>query len=254
MSLKISIITVCYNAEKTILNTIVSVNQQNYPNIEHIIVDGASNDRTFEIIKKSKLRKGEIISESDKGSYNAMNKALNFVTGDIVTFLNADDVFANEDTISNVCKIFNLDFSIVYGNVEYFDNNKNKLTGRKFVPGPYIKNSFLKAWHPAFTAFFVRFDCFKKYGQFREDLKVSADFELMYRFQELNNLSSAYIDKTITYMGSGGTSAKFRNIIIGNMNIIKAFKIHDKKIFFPLYLTRRLLPKALKLLKIIFFK
>ena len=139
MSLKISVITVCYNSENTILKTIKSENNQKYKNIEHIIIDGKSTDKTFEIAKNNKIKNGKIISEKDTGIYNALNKGLKFATGDVISYLNADDFYPNECILENVISCFDDDYKIVYGNVEYFNNKKNRLSGRKFIPGIYKK-------------------------------------------------------------------------------------------------------------------
>jgi len=244
-NLKISIITVCLNDESTIKKTIDSVSKQTYKNIEHVIVDGGSTDKTLEIIKKYKLVPGMLISEKDKGSSDAAKKALKHVTGDIVAHLMADDYYANKNVIETVINLFNKDFKLVYGNIEYFDHQKNKLTGRKFVPGEYKKNSYFKGWHAPFPAFFYSKYCIDKFGPLRDDIKISDDFELMFRLQELNQQPSAYLNETITYMGTGGRSGKLINIIIGNFYVIKTLIEHKQKFFIPLYLYRRLFPKII---------
>lgn len=254
MSLKISVITVCYNCEDTILKTIKSVNDQRYKNIEHIIIDGKSTDKTFDIAKNNKIKNGKIISEKDTGIYNAYNKGLKFVTGDVVSFLNADDFYPDNHILQNVIACFEKNYKIVYGNIEYFDNKKNQLSGRKFIPGIYKKDSYINSWHTPWPSFFCLKECYDKYGTFNESLNISADFELMFRFQEINNLKSYYLNQTLAYMGNGGVSSRIKNIIIGNLNVIKAFKIHKKKIFIFTFIIKRLLPKLLNLLKINFFK
>lgn len=246
---KISIITACRNAEKTIAKTIKSINNQSYKNIEHIIVDGNSTDQTWNIIKENKLFQGKIISEADSGANEAFNKALKFVTGEIVFFLLSDDFLANNNIIKKVVELFDSETYIVYGNIEYFDHKKNKLTGRKFIPGKFKKNSYYKGWHAPFTAFFMKKICFEKYGNFK-NIEVSDDFEIMFRFQELNFLNSRYINETITYMGTGGRSANIINIIIGNYNVVKTLSRHNKKLFVPLFLYKRLFPKVLDKIKI----
>ena len=124
MNLRCSIITVSYNAEQTILRLLDSVNQQSYNNIEHIIIDGSSNDRTLDIIKENISRFGLLISESDKGIYNAMNKGLRYATGDVIAFLNADDFYYNNKVIEDVNSYFTKDIKIVYGNIKYYNNKK----------------------------------------------------------------------------------------------------------------------------------
>ena len=253
MELKISVITVSFNSEDTILKTIKSVKNQKYSNLEHVIIDGKSTDKTFKIALENKINNGIILSEKDKGIYNAYNKGLKFITGDIVTFLNADDYYPNEDILQIVADCFKNDNKIVYGNIEYFNNKKNQLSGRKFIPGIYKENSYIDSWHPPWPAFFCLKECYDKYGGFNEQLNISADFELMFRFQEIKKLKSHYLDKTLAYMGDDGVSSKISNIFIGNLNVIKAFKIHKKKIFIPIYIFKRLTPKLVSFIKSRFF-
>ena len=248
MNLRFSIITVCYNAEQTIFRLLDSVNQQSYNNIEHIIIDGSSNDGTLEIIKENISRFGLLISESDKGIYNAMNKGLRYATGDVIAFLNADDFYYNNKVIEDVNSYFTKDIKIVYGNIKYYNNKKNKPSRRFFSPGEYKKNMYLQGWHAPHPAFFCHKSCFEKYGGFNENLEVSSDFELMFRFQEIYKASSIYLNQTITYMSNDGVSSKLSSIIKGNLNIIKAFKINNKKVFIPLYITKRLFPKIINYL------
>ena len=178
---KISIITVCKNSEKTIEKTINSVNKQSYDNIEHIVVDGLSKDKTYSIAKKIKKINGIIISERDESAEDAMNKSLTQTHGEVIFFLHADDFLSNNKIISKVMKIFNenKNIDIVYGNIKYFNHKTNKLTGRQFNPGPYSKGSYLKGWHAPHTAFFVKKECYEKFGNFRKDIKVSPDFEFL---------------------------------------------------------------------------
>lgn len=252
MTKKISIVTICFNAEQTIKKTFESINNQTYQNIEHIVIDGSSTDNTLQIINQNKLFPGKIISEKDSGTENAMNKGLKYASGDIIAFLHADDFFSNKYVVDKVMNLFKNNIQIVYGNIEYFDHNKNMLTGRKFISGEYKKNSYLKGWHAPNTALFISKYCYEKYGNYREDIKVSSDFELMFRFQELNKLPSNYLNETLTYMGANGISGRFKNIIIGNINIIKALLEHKQKFFIPLFLFRRIFPKILDKVYLIF--
>ena len=247
--MKVSIITVCLNSKNLIIKNLLSVNNQSYSNIEHIIIDGGSTDGTLEVIKNNKTKPGLIVSEKDNGIYNALNKGLKNISGDIVFFLAADDILANSDIISRVVNEFNDDTEIIYGNIEYIDHNKNLITKRKIVPGNYKKNLFLSGWHPAAPAIFYRKECFQKYGNFNESLEISSDFELLLRFMDVYEAKNKYINLTFTYMGIGGKSMILKNIIIGNLNILKAFKLHNKNIYSIIYLIRRLFPKLLNSLK-----
>ena len=247
MNLKFSIITVCHNAEDAILRTINSVKNQTYQNIEHIIIDGNSSDSTIKIITNNLNDSIKFFTEKDSGIYNAMNKGLYYATGDIVAFLNADDFYYNNDIVANVESHFIDNIKIVYGNIRYYNNDLKQPSKRTFIAGKYENNSYLRGWHAPHPAFFCKKNCFVKYGNFNEELDVSSDFELMFRFQEIHKQKSFYLNNILTYMGIGGASSKALNIIRGNINVIKAFKIHNKRVFVPIYLFRRLIPKILAL-------
>ena len=132
---------------------------------------------------------------------------------EVAVFLFSDDFLANDNAIKKIVECFDQKTFIVYGNIEYFDHKKKKLTGRKFIHGMFKKNSYYFGWHPPFTAFFIKLTCFKDFGKFKK-INVSDDFELMFRFQELHSLKSKYLNETITFMGTGGYSSNFKSIII----------------------------------------
>lgn len=116
---KISVITVCYNAEKTIEATIKSVIAQTYPNMEYIIIDGGSSDNTVEIIKKYLPQISYFISEPDKGVYDAMNKGIKVATGDWINFMNSGDSFYDKNVVSAISESLEANFAVVYGDTNY---------------------------------------------------------------------------------------------------------------------------------------
>ena len=253
-NIKISIITICKNAEKTIEKTIKSINEQTYENIEHIFIDGLSNDKTLEIIKKNKRRPGKIISEKDSGPNEANIKAYKIFTGDVYFFLAADDFFLDKNILKKIADLFDSKTFLVYGNIEYYNHIKKKLTGRKFIPGQFKKNSYYQGWHAPFPAFFISAKAFKLHGFINGAINVSDDFELMFRLQERFYLKSKYLNETITIVGHGGRSASIKNTIIGNYNIIKTLREHNKNLSILLYLYQRLFPKMLDKIKLFFRK
>ena len=118
--MKISIITVCYNASKTIEDTIFSVLNQDYEKVEYIIIDGASNDGTQDIISKFKDQISIFVSEQDNGIYDGMNKGIALATGDVIGILNADDVYSSSNVLSNISRLFQQSNSAaVYADLEY---------------------------------------------------------------------------------------------------------------------------------------
>ena len=144
--MKVSIITVCFNSDKTIIETLNSVLSQDYDNIEHIVVDGGSADQTQEILKKYKHEKSKILIEKDNGIYHAMNKGIKLATGDIITILNSDDIYQSDRVISNVVKKIKSsynDYDIFLGDVVFF-REKNFSYVRRFYGAKNFKRWMLK--------------------------------------------------------------------------------------------------------------
>lgn len=207
--MKITIITVSYNSEKTIARTIESVLLQNYPYLEYIIIDGASKDKTVEIAYSYKDKfqeKGisyKVYSEPDKGIYDAMNKGISHATGEIIGILNSDDRYVDEHVLSTVAEPFqtNSNLDTCFGNLLYVKGNKPYRYWKSGKP-----RTFKFGWMPPHPAFFVRAIVYRKYGLFRLDCGVNADYELMLRFLEKHQVSSLWINKLFVYMEAGGTS------------------------------------------------
>ena len=206
--MKISIITCSYNAVDTIEETIKSVLSQNYADIEYIIIDGLSNDSTINIIKKYSNKIYKFVSEKDSGIYNAMNKGLEIAMGDVVGFLNADDVYFDEAVISNVIKIFeDKKVDSVYGDLIYVSKDDNKIK-RYWKSGNFNINNFKRGWMPPHPSFFVKNDVYEKYGGFNESYQISADYDLMLRLLYKNKISTFYLPKILVKMKTGGISNK----------------------------------------------
>lgn len=228
--MKISIITSCLNAKKTINDTIKSVLGQSYPDIEYIIIDGYSTDGTVDVIGCYKDKISKFISEPDNGIYDGMNKGLKIATGDIIGFLNSDDVYTDKNIIKEIAEKFETgNPDSIYGNIMYVDR-KGKIT-RYWNPGKFSKDKFEKGWHPPHPAFFVKRLVYEKYGVFNENFKISADYEIMLRFLYKYDISTSYINKTLVKMQKGGVSNKnIRNIMRANVECYKAWKTNGLKI------------------------
>jgi glycosyltransferase involved in cell wall biosynthesis len=201
---KISIITICFNSEKTIFKTLESVKKQSFSNIEHIIIDGASNDKTLEICKEYS-NSIKIISEPDNGVYDAFNKGLKLATGEIIGFLNADDVFYSEKAVEDIVNAFsNNETDIVYGNLDYV--NKEGKVIRNWISKPYEKALVKKGWMPAHPTFYCKKEVYDRLGGYNDSFKIAGDFELCLRFLEVNQISSYYLNKKVVKMLVGGIS------------------------------------------------
>jgi len=249
--MKVSIITATYNSEAHIADCVRSVNSQTYDNIEHIIIDGASKDNTLEIINSLPNRVTTIVSEPDKGIYDAMNKGIKAATGDVIGILNSDDFFASNDVIENIVKEFSNDSTLegVYTNLYYVNQDNADQIVRHWVSNPFKVRSFFKGWHPPHPTLYLRRDVYKNYGNFNLDFSLSADFELMLRFFEKYNIKTKYLPITTIRMRLGGaTSKNWQNVRNQNIQCINAFRTNGFRppLLYPVY---RLLPKLLQFIK-----
>jgi glycosyltransferase len=242
--MKISIITATYNSSAGIANCISSVNEQTYQDIEHIIIDGASNDGTLQIIKSAPSRVNKIVSEQDNGIYDAMNKGIALATGDIIGILNSDDFLASPSIIKKIVHTFvNEKCEAIFGDLDFVAQNDSNKIIRQWKSSPYVKGSFVKGWHPSHPTFYVKKEIYEQYGNFDISLNVSADFELMLRFIEKHQIKVFYLNETIVKMRYGGESTgSLKKIIEGNRNIMRAFKKNGILVT-PFYPVIRILPK-----------
>ena len=203
--MKVSLITIAYNSAETIEDTIKSIVAQDYSNIEYIIIDGGSTDKTLSIVDKFKDSITTIISEPDKGIYDAMNKGVQNATGDIVGILNSDDIYADNKVVSSIVEAIGNKDSI-YADLVYVDrDNTDKIT-RYWKSGKYRKGIFKKGWMPPHPTFFIKKSCYNQYGTYNLQLKSAADYELMLRMLHKYNISVAYLPEVITKMRVGGQS------------------------------------------------
>lgn len=226
--MKISIITPSYNSGSTIKSCLESIQQQTYKNIEHILIDGGSKDDTIGIAHTySHLTR--IVSEPDQGIYDAMNKGIKLANGDIIGILNSDDVYTSQNVIQFVIDRFkNNKVDAVYGDLNYINQN-NKII-RKWRSGEYGQDSFLQGWMPPHPTFFIRRECYEKFGLYNTDFSISADYELMLRMLYKHNLKGAYIPKVLVSMLTGGQSnGSLRKRWMANREDRKAWEINGLK-------------------------
>lgn len=235
----ISIITTSFNSAATITDTLQSVaDQTKIDQIEHVLIDGGSTDGTHDIIN-SFDHVAKFISEPDKGIYDAMNKGIQYATGDVIGFLNSDDFFASSDVVRLIHRAFETtNKDAMYGDLDYvkFDQT-NKIT-RKWRAGDYSRENFLYGWMPPHPTFYVKREIFKKFGGFNLSFKTAADYELMLRLLYKHDISIGYIDKVLVKMREGGVSNRsIKNRINANKEDREAWKINGlKPKSFTLYL------------------
>ncbi|HYG50884.1 MAG TPA: glycosyltransferase family 2 protein [Flavobacteriales bacterium] len=239
--MKVSIITVSYNSAKTINDTILSVMGQTWANVEYIIVDGGSTDNTLQICKTYGNRIAKIISEPDKGIYDAMNKGLALATGDIIGILNSDDVYAYGTVLEDVVKkMLESGTNALYADLVYVDRLNLEKIKRYWRSGEFKKNKFKWGWMPPHPTVFFKKDLYLQFGNFNLEFRSAADYELMLRFFYKHGVKPAYLPKVITRMRTGGESnASVKNRVKANNEDRKAWKVNDLR---PNLLTLYLKP------------
>ncbi len=238
--MKITIITVCFNSAATIGQTLESVNAQSYKNIEHIIVDGKSTDDTLEIIAKKGTHVSKLLSEKDCGIYDAMNKGISIATGDVIGFLNSDDVFAGVDVVSTIAKTMaDLSFDACYGDLVYVEKyDLNKIV-RYWKSCKYHSGLFERGWVAAHPTFYARREIYQRYGGFDLNFTLAADFDVILRFLRVKCISSVYIPEVLVRMRLGGASnSGFFSLIRQNIEIAKAFRKYNLNVGLKLFLFR----------------
>ena len=205
--MKISIITVTFNSAKTVRDTLKSIENQDYNNIEILLIDGISTDSTVAIASEFNHLNLRIISEQDKGLYDAMNKGISLATGDVVGILNSDDFYTNSSILSAVMHCFN-DTSVdaVYGDLNYVSAENTEKITRRWKSGDYDSKRFLNGWMPPHPTFFLRKKYYHDFGNFDLEFKRSADYELMLRMLYKHQLKAKYIPSVFVHMRTGGAS------------------------------------------------
>jgi len=215
---KISIITVSYNSQSTIKHTIDSVSSQTYKNKEYILIDGASQDWTLDILDFKKDEIDNFVSEKDDGIYDAMNKGIKAATGDIIGILNSDDFYYNQDVLSKVAKVFEeTNCDCLYGDLIFVNKGDISKIVRYWKSGKFEKNIMKKGWMLPHPTFFVRKKIYQKYGLYNTSLKRAADYEMILRLLHKEKINIEYIPEILIKMRVGGESnASIWNRLKGN--------------------------------------
>ena len=230
--MKISIICVCFNSQETIGDCITSILKQTYKNSELVIIDGNSTDKTLSIIEnfKQKMPNLKVISEKDKGVYDAMNKGIKIASGDVIGFLNSDDFYPNQGILNEVSQSFINDAKIdgCYSDLIYVDRKRPKKIVRYWQPHHFVKGSFSKGWMVPHPTFFARKVIYNKYGNFDLKYNLASDVDLMIRFFEIKRINFKYIPKIFVYMRLGGiTNQSIKNIYLQNIEILRSLRSHN---------------------------
>ncbi len=243
---KISIITASFRSEYTIKDTLESVNIQTYPYIDHIIIDGASNDGTLDIVKAHGKRVVHITTEPDKGIFDAYNKGLGVADGEIIGILNSDDFYATPHAIAHVMQAFeDPTVDAVYADLFYVDKDDTKKIIRYWKSRAYKKDDFLRGFTPAHPTLFLRKRVYAENGGFKTEFRYSGDYEFMLRIFKNNKIKSVYLPEIIVRMRTGGaTGGGMKSMKKQNMEILKALNINDVKINKAYYFASKLVNRV----------
>lgn len=213
----VSIITTCFNRRATITDAIQSVMTQDYPDIEYIVVDGASTDGSVSAIKeclRSEKRKVnsektsvKFVSEPDHGMYEAINKGIRMATGDIIGLVHSDDMLYDTHVISDVVKTFEkTGANFVYGDGIYVKNNDLSKIIRTWYGGSYHRWKVKFGWLPLHPTCYIRRDVMMREGLYDESYHIAADTDLLVRYLYKANLKVEYLHRWIIRMRMGGLS------------------------------------------------
>ncbi len=237
-SITVSIITATYNSAATVEETMRSVSEQDYPFIEHIIVDGQSHDHTLQIVNGFS-HTALVVCEEDTGIYDAMNKGIRASRGDIVGILNSDDIYAHREVISRVVDAFqDENVQACYADLQYMQAKDPSRVTRTWKSGNFQRDSFYWGWMPPHPTFFVRKSVYERVGLFDTSLRSAADYEMMLRILLKNEMAARYIPEVIVKMRTGGMSnSSLISRLRANMEDRKAWRMNGlHPYFFTLYL------------------
>jgi len=249
--MKISVITVCYNSDKTIAHTLRSARSQNHLDTEHIIVDGGSEDQTLVVVAGEVMANHVCVSERDSGIYDAMNKGISLATGEIIGFINADDFYPSPDVLSKVAAAFESSGAdCCYGDLCYVRQEDVSRVVRYWKSCVFTQGLFEEGWCPPHPTFFVRRAVYQRLGGFSLDYKIAADVELMARFLAAGNISSTYIPEVLVHMRMGGTTNRnLGNIVKQNLEIRRGLLVNGLRFSWFKFLWRKVVSRTLQFVR-----
>ena len=240
--MKISVVTVCFNSESHIADALRSVDAQTWQDIEHIVVDGASRDKTLQVVASFPQPWRHVVSEPDAGIYDAMNKGIRLATGDVVAFINSDDFYASPLVLAHVASVFQ-DPCVdgCYGDLCYVKQDDVATTVRYWRSSHYKCGEFAKGWVPPHPTLFLRRTVFERFGMFDLQYQIAADFELMARLLEVKRIKTVYLPEVLVKMRLGGTTNKsLSNIVKQNREIWRALVAHGLRPGLPAFVLNKL--------------
>lgn len=238
--MKISIVTVAYNAAHTIGDTLASVAAQTHPDIEHIVVDGASTDGTLAVVERHGGRVARLISEPDKGIYDAMNKGLRVATGDVIGLLNADDVYADDGVLARVASTMAHErLDALFGDAEFVHPERPDRPLRRYRSERFRPDRIAWGWMPAHPTLFLRRQVYERFGLFRPDYRIAGDFELVARVFHGDTLKYRHLPEVMVRMRTGGISTGgWRSTLLLNREVLRACRENGIRTSLPRILSK----------------
>ena len=238
--MKVSIITVAFNAADTIDATIRSVAAQTHDDFEYIVVDGCSTDGSMRIVDRFRSLITKVVCEPDRGMYDAMNKGIALATGDVIGFLNADDVYADNKVIKDVAHQFkDPGVEACYGDLVYTKRDDIARVVRYWKAGTFQSGAFGRGWIPPHPTFFVRSSVYKQYGGFDPSYTLAADVELMARLLEKYAIRTVYLPRVLVKMRMGGVSNRsMATVFFQNVAIRRALQANGVKCSWPFFIGK----------------
>lgn len=238
--MRVSIITICYNRKSTISQAIESVLNQNYPNIEYIVIDGNSTDGTTEIIQSYGDKISQFVSEPDKGMYDALNKGLRLATGDIIGLMHSDDEFYDATVVSQIVAAFqnNSNTAGVYGDGIYVSNDAEERIIRDRIGGAYSLKKVQSGWLPLHPTVYLKRTVMEKYGFYNLDFKIAADTEFLLRYLYKYKIKMTYVNSYFVKMRMGGLSTSYNSAFEVLVEDFKIYKFHGLFSFKVVFLKK----------------
>lgn len=250
MLMKLSVVTVCYNSQATIADTIESFLAQTHPDKELLIIDGASQDDTLSVVSSYASPDIRVVSEPDKGVFDAMNKGLRLFSGDAMGFLNSDDTFHDAGALEAIAAgLANAD--IVYGDLLMVADHRSKVVVREWRAGEYVPGAFQRGWQPPHPGFFVRRAVAERTGFFDLSYLAASDYDYMLRALALDGVRVGYVPRVIADFKMGGVSTRdWRATLRGTMESLRSRREHFNAPPIDAALFLRLIRRVLQIRKL----
>lgn len=229
--MKVTVITVCFNSAATLADTLRSVASQSHPDIEHIVIDGGSTDGTVSIVEKERDRISQFVSEPDDGIYDAMNKGLRLATGEIIGFLNSDDVYENAHVIRSIVREFAAPgLEAVFADAVFVDADRPASVLRRYSSRHFGPKTIAWGWMPAHPTLFLRRSVYERHGGFKTGYRIAGDFEFIARTFSRNEIRYRYLPEVFVRMRNGGVSTSgLKGTLLLNREVLRACRENGLK-------------------------